>query len=171
VCPCILTWALDRDRVADILTGSPKITVWSPARARNVSLPQNMQSGCGTHTASFSVVTRLWSWPLTSDAQFRNKWSFTSVPLVCLHGIHSDCTLTQTAAWSLLHGIHSDCTLTQTAAWSLLHAAVLLLRKEDPQPPDRKLTRPQNCNGFSTWQGKKVFPLREQKPMQQSSSQ
>jgi len=64
---------------------------WSGVRisavARGFSLPQNVQTGCWTHQASYSVCTGLFpggrdvDHTPPSNAEVRNEWSYTSAPL------------------------------------------------------------------------------------------
>jgi hypothetical protein len=70
-----------------------------PVRARDFPLPQNVQTGPGAHSASYSVDTRLLSrWvnrpgrklghSRPSSAEVKNEWSYTSTPPLRLHGVH-----------------------------------------------------------------------------------
>jgi hypothetical protein len=62
-----------------------------PAGAGNFSLHHRIQTGSGTHPASYPMGTRgslpdgkavgVWNWPLTpSSAEVKNTWSYTSTP-------------------------------------------------------------------------------------------
>jgi hypothetical protein len=76
-------------------------TVWSgvrgPAGAGNFSLHHRVQTGSRIQPASYPMGTRgsfpgsktagAWSWPITSSAEVKNAWSYTSAPTVRLHGV------------------------------------------------------------------------------------
>jgi hypothetical protein len=69
-----------------------------PAEAGNFSLLHRVQTGSGTHPASYPRGTR-GSFPgvkqprreadhsLPSSVKVKNAWSYTSTPPVCLHGV------------------------------------------------------------------------------------
>lgn len=68
-----------------------------PACSMGFSLLQNVQSECGAHPASYSMVAgvyfrghkaaRAWSRTTLCGAEVRNKWSHTSSHHICLHDL------------------------------------------------------------------------------------
>jgi len=72
---------------------------FDPGKGKRFSLLQNFQKGLGSHTASNSIGTgilpRRYSGRgvmLTIDlhsysAEVKNRWSYTSIPPVCLRGV------------------------------------------------------------------------------------
>ena len=68
------------------------------------SLLQNVQTSCGVHPASCSVVTRVLSLGVKqlghdvkhsppSSAKVRNEWSCTLAPCICVHGVDKETLL------------------------------------------------------------------------------
>lgn len=85
-----------RDSVVSIVTIllAGRYWVWFPARERGLSLLENNQRISGAHPASHSVGTPAYSGrrvELTtypSNAKVKNEWIYTSVPILCLLGLH-----------------------------------------------------------------------------------
>ena len=48
------------------------------------SSPKNFQRGSGAHIASYSMNTGVF-FPDSKVAEFRNEWSYTRTPCICLH--------------------------------------------------------------------------------------
>ena len=64
------------------------------ARARDFSLLRNLQNGCVAHSAGVTFLARVKRPGNEADhlppsiVEVKNKWSYTSIPLVCLCGVY-----------------------------------------------------------------------------------
>jgi hypothetical protein len=72
-----------------------------PAVARNLSFLQNIEAGSGAHPASCSTSTKVLcpgvkrlgcevAHSLTSSAEVKIEWSYTSISSIRLHGVDRD---------------------------------------------------------------------------------
>ena len=75
------------------------------SRARDFSLLQDVYSGFGAHSASFSMDTRYGGWETKlatpSLADLKTEWSCTSAPPMCLHGLDRDTSNRRMPPWLL----------------------------------------------------------------------
>jgi hypothetical protein len=84
----------------------------NPGRRRCFSLLQMVHIVSGAHPSSYSIGTGnifqgkaagAWISPLTpTQRRFKNEWSYTSTPPMCLHGVDSDNFTFLPAIWYYL---------------------------------------------------------------------